>query len=85
MDDSLIIANAFQDPQTLAGLLSSNCLEDVRFAEDKEHVIETAGADSGRIKAAYNKVEAAKRHDKELSRLIAAFVDAYPFYEPIEY
>ena len=82
--DGSTIANGSQDPQTLAGLFSSSCAENIRSAADREEVIATAGADFRRIQV-NNKVEAAKRHDKELHRLIESFVDAYPFYDPIEY
>jgi hypothetical protein len=85
MDDSLNLSHETLDSEVFAGLISSRVLEESGVTAEEVEALEREAADCRRMSASKKKLKAIRRHDADMDRLIALFVEGRPYYEHIEY
>jgi hypothetical protein len=85
MDENLRSMHETLDPQVLAGLFSTRTLAETGVTTEDIEALEREAADCRRIQIVNKKMKAARRHDRDMDRLIGLFIEARPYYEHIEY
>jgi hypothetical protein len=85
MDDSLRSRHEALDPQVLEGLISSRTMEEIPVTAEDLEALEREAEDCRRSQVVKKKMKAVLRHDRDMDRLIANFIEACPYYEHIEY